>query len=254
MKITADQILKDKFSKYIDLAIQKCKRMSFQEKSDGIWTKPEVVKYLANLPTEEAHVRISKTISQILNTKGLRKILVIGGGTGKLGHHILKFSKKWLVTEIDSSKEMVSMANNNAKKLELGKRFLSVVADAQKIPFKDASFDFVVAYGVFRYFLSKDQKTIIDEMKRVSSRHILIAEGKAKDVIYDLNKNYCRDFKLIETSIKMFRVSLFYMFFAMYESDKEFKKLIDLENKFEPVDVLSKIAGVSEGILYELII
>ncbi len=95
------------------------------------------------------------------NVKADSLVLDVGCGTGK---HILELSKKAeLVFGIDSSKQMIDKAEANLKSIENARLILN---DAEKLPFADNLFDFVVCTrNTFGNFLH--QKKVLKEMKRV---------------------------------------------------------------------------------------
>lgn len=241
----------EQFDTYIQEAIQQCHQLSFSEKSQGVWDKPELRKYLAELPIDEPSKHLIKSISETFPSMEKKKILCVGGGKGRLGRYIAATYPNCLVSEIDNSIQMATEANKLAE--EKGQNnFRSIVADARAIPFKDGECDYAVAFGLFRYIDKKNQQVVIDEMLRVAKYGALIAEGKAEDLIYDLKDSIDSSLKIEETRMKMFRMSLFYMLLKKYEQEQSFRDLVDKNSKNKPLELLSQLAGVSEGTLYVL--
>lgn len=91
-------------------------------------------------------------------TAGARRMLDLGTGTGTLG---LAAIRRWpvvRVTGIDASSEMVRVADGEADRSLGGSdrsRFETVVAQADALPFEDASFDLVVSSFVLQLVPSR---------------------------------------------------------------------------------------------------
>lgn len=239
------------FLKYVDEAIKECQQLSFTEKTQGLWGKSEILKYLTELPVDEPTKYLATTLKEILPNMEKKKILCVGGGTGRLGRYIASTNLNSSVLEIDTSSQMVEEANKLAESNSQN-NFVSAVGDARTLPFMDDEYDYALAYGVFRYINEKDQQKVVDEMLRVSKYGAMIAEGKAKDIMYSLRDAINPKFLIKETQIPMFRMSLFYMLLKKYENDQQFQILVDNKSKNKPVELLSQLAGTSEGTLYEL--
>jgi|SRR3989344_1755503 len=240
--------------RFVDVAIKRCQKLSFKEKTHGIWNKHEIIKYISELPEDTVTQYLANQIHTILGDKESRKILCVGGGTGKLGRAIISRHIKYSVTELDLSEEMVKMANNLAIEHGLKDRYISVKGDICSLPFPDGSFDYVVGHGVFRYLDHEAQEKAFKEMLRVSKNGGIISEGKAKEVMYRIRDVYSPSESVIENEMPMFRMSLFYMLYYFYETDSDFKKLVDHSDHGDHIKTLNRLAGESNGILYELII
>ncbi len=93
-------------------------------------------------------------------TKG-KKLLEIGCGAGTNTVYIAKRTGAD-ITAIDLSPDMVETAKSKARKL---KNVNFRVADAQKLPFKDNSFDIAISQSVTSF--TKDKLKAIKEYKRV---------------------------------------------------------------------------------------
>jgi N-acetylglutamate synthase-like GNAT family acetyltransferase len=243
------------FQPFVDQVLTKCKKETFSsvQKMNNNWNNREIIDYLKNIPTDEPTNYLAKTIDNTTNQH--LNILCIGGGTGRLGRHILKLHPQSNVVEIDLSKQMVDEANALAKKSNLSKQYLAIQADANKLPFKKNEFDHTIAYGVFRYIDKRRHSQIATDLVNISKQNTTIAEGKAKKVIYDLKKLSPINFNLNEIEMPMFRMTLFYLLLAEYHLNPELKNLVDTttqQNKGNYIDILSKVAGSSPSTLYEL--
>ncbi|HNW71531.1 MAG TPA: class I SAM-dependent methyltransferase [Candidatus Paceibacterota bacterium] len=246
--------MKNIFYKYKIKAIKECKTLTYAEKTKGLWKKRAIHEYFDCLKLDDAN----KKISSLLLRKKLngKKILIIGGGTGKLGRNLSNKCNYVKIVEIDSSLSISNHANYLAKKEKL-KNFISINASCQKIPFKDNFFDYVVAYGVFRYIPENDHKISISEIIRVCENSFIISEPAMGNFLLSLKKQIPNsiNIKLNKQKITMFRMSLFYMLFKLYKNDKNFKKVVDskinLKNNF--IKIISNIAGTKKGYLYNLV-
>ena len=244
-----------KFEPYIDRAIEGCKKLSFAEKTRGLWSEPEIMDYFLRTSSDEPNSYLASTIKEIFPDSNGKKVLCIGGGTGKLGRNILKVCPNVYVTEIDSSKEMTTQANALAHKNNIDDHFISIEADARSLPFADGEFDYAIAYGVFRYIDSSDHEIVLSEIGRVSDYNFIVSEPILKELIYSLPEKLHGQKTLIkETPVSMFRMSLFYMLFKEYKSNADFKALTDSETDKQTdfIEVLSSAAGMTAGTLYEL--
>ena len=89
------------------------------------------------------------------------KTLEIGCGTAFVS---LYFAKRGFeVTCLDTSKEVLAVAEKNFKSEGQSGKF--IVGNAEKLPFKDNSFDIVMSFGLLEHF--SDPKQAILEMVRV---------------------------------------------------------------------------------------
>ncbi len=241
------------FQGYIDKAVEACQKSSFQEKGNGIWTKPKVVEYYAKLPDDAVNLYLTDSLRSILPDTYKRHILIVGGAVGRLGRKIAQVYPNMHVTDIDSSESMVSIANKLAAEQNLDGRFKSEIGNGFNIRYEEGTFDYVMAQGFIRYFSLEEQVRLFEEMKRVTKKGVSIGEGKAKDAICALQNAIPEETEVIETAMPMFRMSLFFMLLKMYERDEGFQKLIQENRKgSEYLATLSELAGTSDGIFYEL--
>ena len=250
-----EEINLKKFELYKNRAIEECQNLSYSEKTEGLWSEPEIMDYFIHTSSDEPNKYFALAVKEILSNLSNKKILCVGGGTGKLGRSILEIYPDSHITEIDSSKEMTVQANILANKKGINNNFISIEANAKSLPFKDGEYDYAIAYGVFRYIESNDYEKVISEIGRVTNYNFIISEPLLKDLIYSL-KNKINNHKsaIKETEVSMFRMSLFYMLFKEYKRNINFKLLVDNETtlKINFIKILTSIAGMTTGILYEL--
>lgn len=244
--------MKNIFSNYKSQAIKKCLSMSYKEKVSGLWANPEIYHYFDSFTLDDANTYLSSLVTR---NKTCRKILIIGGGIGRLGRNIAR-KKHIQITEIDLSMNMSNHANKLAKDGKLN-NFISMQGDCLNLPFADNAFDCVIAYGVFRYLDVKDYPKAIAEIERVSRKVFIFSEPVLSKIISSIRKKISHDIltKIEKIPIQMYRMSLFYMLFSQYQKDTTFKKLVDSKIKGDKtyIDILSQIAGTKKGILYTLI-
>ena len=86
-----------------------------------------------------------------------KKILDVGAGTGRLAVYLQNRGAK--VTALDVSEKMLEIIKRKSKKV------ITMVGDAENLPFEKNSFDIVVA--AFLIVHLKDPKTFFDEVYRV---------------------------------------------------------------------------------------
>jgi ubiquinone/menaquinone biosynthesis C-methylase UbiE/N-acetylglutamate synthase-like GNAT family acetyltransferase len=241
------------FQPFVQQTLAQYKNRTFSEiqQMNNNWDNEEIIDYFKKIPTDEPTKYLAKTIK---DTQKNFNVLCVGGGIGRLGRHILEIHPQANVVEIDSSKEMVNEANYLADKLNLHKQYLAIHADANQLPFSKNEFDHTIAYGVFRYINESQRATITSNLVNISKQTTTIAEGKAKDIIYDLKKQSPIDFNLNEIEMPMFRMTLFYLLLQEYKKNPELKKLVNnnIDEKQNYIDILSKVAGSSQSTLYEL--
>lgn len=90
-----------------------------------------------------------------------RRVLEVGCGAGT---DLLRFARHGaLTTGVDLAPSSIALA---AKNFAFEKRPANLlVADGEKLPFRDASFDLVYAHGVVQY--TSDDRTLVTECRRV---------------------------------------------------------------------------------------
>lgn len=111
--------------------------------------------------TQEKVNRIVKRIKNKLELKKTDKLLDVGGGAGMLANPLSKYCN---ATVTDYSKPLL-------KHLKLK----NICCEANKLPFKDETFDKVLCHSVFQYFPSyKYAKEVIKEIVRVTKKSGMI--------------------------------------------------------------------------------
>ena len=108
------------------------------------------------------------------------KVLEYGFGTGCNTEHLLK--KNYHVTGIDISKNACRVTKNRIKRFKGKFKLYHLKKDAKKLPFKNNSFDYIVALSVLSLLGSERKiKNLLLEFERV-----LKPKGK---IILDINSN-----------------------------------------------------------------
>ncbi len=108
-------------------------------------------------------VQVQASIQETVNRLQIQpeqRVLDIGCGTGTLLQTLLSFVSETNLVGVDPSQEMLNVAKNKLPKtIELKQ------GDAEKLPFPDNCFDWVISTNSFHYF-SHPEKAIA-EAKRV---------------------------------------------------------------------------------------
>lgn len=109
-------------------------------------------------PCEESYYLINRW-----KEKGFERFLDLGCGRGR---HSIQFAREALdVSSADLSEFAIKGLNEWAEKEHL--RVEATVCDMMSLPYKDSSFDCLLAYHVISHTDSKGIKTILSEIKRV---------------------------------------------------------------------------------------
>ena len=119
---------------------------------------------------------------QLLKEKcaGHSKFLEIGSGPGYIGLEIIKQQDDAMLTGVDISEEMITIAKRNAKKYALQNRVKYIKEDAQLLPFHDNEFDFVFSYRSLHEW--RNPIVVFKEIKRV-------LKGNGSFYILDLKRD-----------------------------------------------------------------
>jgi ubiquinone/menaquinone biosynthesis C-methylase UbiE len=124
-------------------------------------------------------IKVAETVTHRVPPGG--RVLEIAPGPGFCAIEIAR-SGRYSVTGLDISRSFVRIARENAARTGVAVDFRH--GDASKMPFPDASFDFVVCTAAFKNF--REPIAALDEIHRV-----LTPGGRAS--IYDLRKDASRD-------------------------------------------------------------
>jgi len=100
-----------------------------------------------------------RKLVELMDNLGGKKVLDIGCGTGRIIPDLL--DKNAIVTGADISTEMLKIAQEKFPKVNF------VEADIRKLPFKDDSFDFVIAAFVIVHLKQVELENAFDEVYRV---------------------------------------------------------------------------------------
>jgi ubiquinone/menaquinone biosynthesis C-methylase UbiE len=133
---------------------------------------------------------VNKVIKKIIENDKIEKVLEapVDGLMGIPGMNSVIFARKGANVIVGSpSKKLLENAKNFWKKLELEKKveFITVL---DKFPFSENSFDLVWSYCMFEHF--KDAEKLLDEMKRVSKKYVLLITQNAYNYGYPIHRLY----------------------------------------------------------------
>jgi len=109
-------------------------------------------------------------VDKILPVEG--KVLEVGTGKGHTA--VLLAKKAGYVISVDISAEEQQIAKLNAASEDVSHKTGFVVCDAEKLPYKDRSFDTVVSVNAFHHF--KRPFAVLSEMIRVCDKKLAIAD------------------------------------------------------------------------------
>lgn len=93
------------------------------------------------------------------------RVLEIGPGPGFIAIEIASLLPGVQVVGLDLSKTMIDIATGNAREQGVSERVAFREGDAAKMPFEDASFDFVISSGSLHHW--QETKRIFQEIHRV---------------------------------------------------------------------------------------
>jgi ubiquinone/menaquinone biosynthesis C-methylase UbiE len=97
------------------------------------------------------------------------RVLDVGTGPGRIAIRIAKLNPGLSIDAIDLSKNMLSLAERNAREGRVGDRIHFSLGDAKRIPFGDQTFDLVVCHNMLHQLA--DPLITVKEIDRVTKPH-----------------------------------------------------------------------------------
>ena len=141
------------------------------------------------------------------------KVLDVACGTGRMLQEIFSIKKDIEYYGIDTSKEMIKHLKEKAKELGIEKNIKIKIGDAEKMSFKDESFDIVYSFHLLWHLEKEEQEKIIKEMLRVC-KGIIIFDMLNKNFVWTKIRKFFRK----ETK-EIYKLSI-----------KDIKSIIKLDN------------------------
>ena len=142
--------------------------------------------------------------SLLKKLKNKKKLLEIGAGTGENTLRLIKM--KFNVCATDISPKSVEVMSQKYSKY---KNFFSKVADMEKLPFKNGSFDVICSAGSLSY---GDNNIVMNEIYRVLKLGgwVVLVDSLNDNPIYRFNRyiNYIKGNRSISTLKRMPNVNL----------------------------------------------
>lgn len=148
---------------------------------------------------------LKDTIKQVKHDK--IKVLDVGCGTGRMLPEVFSLKKEIKYVGLDTSKEMIKILKEKAKKLNVKEKVKIKIGDASKIPFKDESFDVVYSFHLLWHLPKENQKEIIEEMVRVCKKKgFIVFDALNKDFLLEKLKRQKTEgiYKLSLNEVKEF--------------------------------------------------
>ena len=96
-------------------------------------------------------------------------VLDVGTGPGRIAIRIAKLNPGFSIDALDLSRNMLSLAERNAREQGVGDRIRFSLGDAKRIPFPDHSFDLVVCHNMLHQI--PDPTVTLREIHRVARPH-----------------------------------------------------------------------------------
>jgi ubiquinone/menaquinone biosynthesis C-methylase UbiE len=97
------------------------------------------------------------------------KVLDVGTGPGRIAIRMAKLNPGFSIDAMDLSKNMLSLAERNAREQGVGDRIRFSLGDAKRIPFPDHTFDLVVCHNMLHQL--PDPVGAVREINRVAKPH-----------------------------------------------------------------------------------
>lgn len=155
-----------------------------------------------NLKNIDASLKFYQSLFKKINNK--KKLLEIGAGMGENTLALIKMNFNVCATDI-SSKSVEVMRNRFSKH----RNFLSRIADMEKLPFKNSSFDIVCSAGSISY---GDNKIVMNEIYRVlkPGGYVIILDSLNNNPIYRFNRylHYLRGNRSLSTVKRIPNINL----------------------------------------------
>ena len=179
-----------------------------------------------------------------------KNVLEIGCGYGLHAEMILKNSKPKSYTAIDITKEAIEATKKRLEIKKLNMENVKIInADAENLPIKDDSLDFIWSWGVIHHSLNTEK--IISEIYRTLKKN-----GKFKIMIY--NKNSFRyyvlgifrgifNLKFLKKNLQEINMEYTDGYYARHFTQKEVKKLLSQSNL-----KITKITNLQDSLLVPL--
>ena len=142
-----------------------------------------IAKGYNELHSKEQWEKVNLILKQLTKKEINSKILDIGCGTALYEKAFKNY------TGIDPSKGMLEQSKANIKQ-----------GEAEKLPFKDNSFDIIISISAIHNF--KDYKKAVKEMHRVAKHKIIITLLKKSNKFNEI-KEHLKDFKQIEQKVDL---------------------------------------------------
>jgi ubiquinone/menaquinone biosynthesis C-methylase UbiE len=150
-------IIKDKVSNYWDRRSEK-----YTDSIEGVLDKSLVIEmnmYLDNW--------MYKQVQKLLNSNRDANVLDVGCGYGRISKKIIDDYPETKVKGLDISKNYVKIYNSN-----FNPKAKAYNGSAEKLPFKDSSFDVVLIIATLMYVLDdQKQNKVLSEISRVLRRN-----------------------------------------------------------------------------------
>ncbi len=173
---------------------------------------------VARAASGKFYSKLAIQIAKIVKRKKVKKILDIGTGSGYLPINIARRTEKVLVFGIDIDEKMIERARENAAELGIPpNKVLFSVIDAQKLPFKNDEFEFIVSTGVLREV--ENPAKMFDEIYRVLKKGEKV---ESEAWVYD----FCRDAKDSEIKRELNEIDKMLKANKMEKSQRDWIELI----------------------------
>ena len=215
--------------------------------------KSGVLDALERIPNDGTKEIIEKIVSDFEKDR-IKSTVVIGSGSGKMGSNLRYHYKDTKIYDIDKEPAVIDRLKRKCSKDSLR---LPLLADAQSLPFKDGSFDLVVAYSVLRYI--KNTNLVIKEIYRILKKGgvAVVVEARIKKVIdsvEDFLKNKEISFKrYTQNKVSFTRVSFFYYLISESGKNSFLRRKIEEKRKIlncSFAEAAVQCAGSYYGSLY----